>query len=159
MIALSLSTGEQSVVSLKTCISCKADLPFDEFYKHPKAADGYLGKCKSCHRAFIANNRMKNLERIRQYDRDRAHKPDRKAKQVETSRRWRAADPRRMRCHNAVRRAIMAGKLQRLSCERCGHEKAYAHHDNYDEALNVMWLCQPCHKQRHKELDAMRIQS
>ena len=73
MIALSLSTGEQSVVSLKTCISCKADLPFNEFYKHPKAADGYLGKCKSCHRAFIANNRMKNLERIRQYDRDRAH--------------------------------------------------------------------------------------
>jgi hypothetical protein len=27
-----------------------------------------------------------------------------------------------------------------------------AHHEDYDRPLDVMWLCQPCHKQRHKEL-------
>jgi hypothetical protein len=39
-------------------------------------------------------------------------------------------------------------------CERCGFMKVLAHHENYDEPLNVMWLCQPCHKQRHKEIKA-----
>lgn len=145
------------MVSLKTCNKCKAVLPADEFYKHSKSADGYLDKCKDCHRRLVGENRLKNLERIREYDRERAHNPDRKARQIETTRRWRAADPRRAHCHNAVRYAVKKGKLTPTPCKQCSHEKAYAHHDNYDEPLNVVWLCQPCHKQRHKELDAMGI--
>jgi hypothetical protein len=27
-----------------------------------------------------------------------------------------------------------------------------AHHEDYDKPLEVVWLCQPCHKQRHKEI-------
>lgn len=143
------------MVSLKRCYSCKNHLPLEEFYKHPMTADGYLGKCKSCQRAAMVANRQKNLGRIREYDRNRANDPARKKRQVKISRDWRAADPRRMRCHNAVRRAIIAGKITRRGCERCDNIKAYAHHDSYDEPLNVMWLCQPCHKQRHKELTQM----
>ena len=157
MIVLLNSTTEQGVASLKKCSKCKADLPLEEYYKHPKTADGYLEKCKPCHRSFIGQNRLKNLERIRQYDRDRAANPTRKARQVETTRRWREADPRRAHCHNAVRYAVKTGQLIKTTCARCNHEKAYAHHDSYDEPLNVMWLCQPCHKQRHKELDSMGI--
>ena len=155
MIALLSRTKEQSVVSLKKCVSCKNDLSLEEFYKHPLTADGYMEKCKACHRALMQLNRQKNLERLREYDRNRAHDPVRKKRQARISREWRAADPRRMRCHNAVRRAIIAGKLTKLGCERCDNKKAYAHHDSYDEPLNVMWLCQPCHKQRHKELTQM----
>jgi ribosomal protein S27AE len=40
----------------------------------------------------------------------------------------------------------------RTPCIRCGEEKSLAHHEDYDKPLEVMWLCQPCHKQRHKEL-------
>jgi ribosomal protein S27AE len=39
-----------------------------------------------------------------------------------------------------------------VPCIRCGNEKSLAHHEDYDKPLDVMWLCQPCHKQRHKEL-------
>jgi ribosomal protein S27AE len=42
--------------------------------------------------------------------------------------------------------------LERQPCVRCGATKSLAHHEDYDKPLDVMWLCQPCHKQRHKEL-------
>lgn len=140
---------------LKKCFACGLHLPISEFYKHPKMADGRLGKCKICQRNAVTKNREKNLERIRNYDRERSKLPHRKISISEISTKWRKADPRRVRCHNAVARALRAGRLHKHSCERCGELKVYAHHDNYDEPLNVMWLCQPCHKVRHKELDAL----
>jgi len=27
-----------------------------------------------------------------------------------------------------------------------------AHHENYDKPLEVWWLCDPCHKERHVEI-------
>jgi hypothetical protein len=120
-------------------------------------ADGHLGKCKSCQRQAMMTHRKKNLEKIRQYDRDRGKKDERKKAANLVSKRWRASDPRIMRCHNAVARAVKSGKLQKLPCERCGAVKTLAHHENYDEALAVMWLCQPCHKQRHKEIDCQKL--
>lgn len=35
----------------KTCFKCGASKARSEFYKHPKMADGLLGKCKSCTRS------------------------------------------------------------------------------------------------------------
>ena len=139
---------------LKKCFACQSVLPISEFYKHPKTADGYLGKCKSCQRESILQNRIKNLERIRKYDRDRGKEPERRKASNLVSRRWRASDPRIMRCHNAVARAVKAGRLQKQPCERCSAMKVLAHHENYNDPLNIMWLCQPCHKQRHKEIKA-----
>jgi hypothetical protein len=157
MIASLFCKRSECVNGLKKCFACQAILPFSEFYKHPQMADGHLGKCKSCHREAITQNRIKNLERIRKYDRDRGKKPERKKAASLVSKKWRASDPRIMRCHNAVARALKSGKLQKLSCERCGAMKTLAHHESYDEPLTVMWLCQPCHKQRHKEIDRQKL--
>ena len=143
------------MVSHKVCYACKATLPMKDFYKHPKSADGYLNKCQSCCRAHATANRWKNIERIRQYDSQRGKNPDRVAETVRRTKKKRQSDPRYTRCHNAVARALKSGALKRSNCERCGHEKSMAHHDSYDHPLQVMWLCQPCHKQRHKEIDAI----
>lgn len=155
MIALLLCKRSNSVGGLKKCFACGLHLPISEFYKHPKMADGRLGKCKVCQRDAVNKNREKNLERFRSYDQERSKLPHRKISNFEISTKWRKADPRRMRCHNAVARALRAGRLHKEPCERCGELKVHAHHDNYDEPLNIMWLCQPCHKVRHKELDAL----
>ena len=139
----------------KECFKCKAVKPLGEFYKHSMMADGHLNKCKECTKNDATNHRNKNLEKIRAYDRERGKIPERIKANTETNRAWRAEDKRRQKAHIAVGRAIRNGDLVRKPCIRCGEQKSVAHHEDYDKPLEVMWLCQPCHKQRHKELKAM----
>ena len=137
----------------KKCFKCETVKPFTEFYKHPAMGDGHLNKCKVCTKNDANKHRAENLEKIRAYDRERGKIPERIKTNTEINRAWRAEDKRRTAAHNAVARAIRNGSLFRLPCIRCKAEKSIAHHEDYDKPLEVMWLCQPCHKQRHKELD------
>ncbi len=50
---------------------------------------------------------------------------------------WRRANPMKYNAHLAVQRAIVAGDLEKLGCEVCGHDAVDAHHDEYDEPLRV----------------------
>ena len=137
---------------MKTCFKCKKEKPFEMFYKHSRMGDGYLNKCKECTKNDVAQHRSENLEKIRAYDRERGKLAHRIALRTEVNRAWRAEDLRRQKAHTAVRSAIRSGSLVKSPCIRCGNEKSVAHHEDYDKPLDVMWLCQPCHKQRHKEL-------
>jgi len=128
----------------KECFKCKTIKPITEFYKHSMMADGHLNKCKT---------REQNLERIREYDRARGKLPHRIQLAAEVTKAWRAEDARRQKAHTAVAKAIRNGVLTREPCIRCGAAKSEGHHEDYDKPLDVMWLCTPCHKQRHKELE------
>jgi hypothetical protein len=136
----------------KECFKCKTVKPLAEFYTHSRMADGHLNKCKGCAKSDSNKNRGENLEKIRAYDRERAKKPDRIKAAAEVTRAWREEDSRRALAHGKVARALKSGNLLKHPCIRCGNPKSVAHHEDYDKPLDVMWLCQPCHKQRHKEL-------
>lgn len=138
----------------KACFKCKVIKPLSEFYKHSQMADGHLNKCKDCAKNDVRTHRAQNLDKVRQYDRERGKRPERIKAGVEITRIWRAEDKRRQKAHNMVRNAVKTGKLVRQPCCRCGNPKTVAHHEDYDKPLDVMWLCQPCHKQRHKEINA-----
>jgi len=139
----------------KLCFKCKTVKPLFDFYKHQKMADGHVNKCKECNKNDVMEHRLKNLEKVRQYDRDRGKNPERTKANAEITRIWRAEDKRRQKAHNAVHRSIKKGELIRKPCCRCNEKKSLAHHEDYDKPLDVMWLCQPCHKQRHKEINAL----
>jgi predicted DNA-binding protein YlxM (UPF0122 family) len=60
---------------------------------------------------------------------------------------------------NKIEKAILYGKMERKqSCEKCGSSGFFkdgrsmiqAHHPNYNKPLEVMWLCQKCHHEWHK---------
>ena len=138
---------------MKTCFKCNTVRPLTDFYAHPAMSDGHLNKCKQCTKIDVFEHRNKNIEKVRQYDRDRAKNPDRQKAMSAISNAWRKEDKRRSQCHHAVSKAIRSGKLVRKNCERCGNENSLAHHEDYDKPLMVNWLCQPCHKQRHKEIN------
>ena len=140
------------MIHSKNCFKCKTIKPLSEFYKHSAMGDGHLNKCKACTKNDSTIHRNKNLEKIRAYDKERSKNPKRRKAAQEISKAWRNADVRRKTAHSLVMYAIKKGKLVREPCIRCGEKKSLAHHEDYDKPLDVMWLCQPCHKQRHKEL-------
>ena len=140
------------MIRSKTCFKCKTVKLLDEFYKHSAMADGHLNKCKECNKKDALEHRFKNIEKVREYDKRRAKLPERVKLALRVNQEWRAADKRRSQCHNAVARAIRNNELSPMPCVRCGELKSLAHHEDYNKPLDVMWLCQPCHKQRHKEM-------
>lgn len=141
-----------SMIRSKTCFKCSAVKPLEEFYKHPKMGDGHLNKCKECTKFDATKHRSENLEKIRIYDKQRSSLPHRRALQAACTRAWRSQDKRRSAAHRAVAKAIRQGEIVKIPCVRCSSVKSVAHHEDYDKPLEVMWLCDPCHKQRHKEL-------
>lgn len=138
----------------KVCFKCKETKKLSEFYAHPMMADGHLNKCKGCAKRDVTQHREQNIDRIRAYDRARGTLPKRAKAAAAISAAWLKEDRRRSAAHNAVAKAIRAGTLTRLPCVACGNAKSYAHHDDYDKKLDVIFLCQPCHKARHKILKA-----
>ena len=142
------------MMSSKECFKCKIIKPLENFYKHSRMADGHVNKCKECNKNDATAHRNKNIEKARAYDRARGKIPERIKANTEINRAWRAEDNRRAKAHTAVAKAIRNGSLIRSPCVRCGEQKSLAHHEDYDKPLEVIWLCQPCHKKRHKELKA-----
>jgi hypothetical protein len=114
-------------------------------------ADGHLNKCIECTKSDAKQHREKNIDRIREYDRERSKTSSRIRHAIEVSKRWRAEDSRRVKAHSAVARAIRSGQVQRMPCEACNRPDTHAHHDDYDQPLQVRWLCPACHAQHHKE--------
>lgn len=124
------------------CKSCGIDHDESAFYASNKS------RCKECVRESVAKHRLANLERIRQYDRMRASQPHRMAKNVAITAAWRVAHPKRRAAQVAVGNALRDGRLAKLPCMVCGAD-AEAHHPDYDQPLDVVWLCPPHHKQAH----------
>lgn len=62
---------------------------------------------------------------------------------------WRRANLTKYSAHLAVQQAVTSGALVKGACEVCGAEKVDAHHDRYDQPLNVRWLCRRHHVKLH----------
>lgn len=159
------------MLDTKVCFKCQKELPIDDFYKHPRMADGRLGKCKSCTKSDVSGNRRDKVDYYRNYDQARNSSPDRVAARFayqhsdrgrEVSRpikkAWADRNPRKRAAQILFRNRLRnAPELGPFPCIHCG-AKAHAHHENYDKPLDVVWLCPLHHKQRHKEMKKKGIE-
>lgn len=141
---------------MKVCFKCGGDpKPLSDFYKHPQMKDGHLNKCKVCTKGDVGKHRGENLDKIREYDRERANLPHRKKLNTETTKRMRENNPEAYKAHTALNNAIRDGKIIKPKvCSACNKERRlHGHHDDYSKPLEVEWLCTPCHKDHHKVLE------
>lgn len=69
-----------------------------------------------------------------------------------SSRAWQVANREKARAHDFVRAAINRGSMVRPNnCGECGNDgRIQGHHEDYSKPLEVIWLCEPCHKELHK---------
>jgi hypothetical protein len=132
---------------MKICFKCGENKNLSEFYKHKRMGDGYLGKCKSCAKIDVTENRNKNINHYRKYDRDRGNR-----QKPEYFKKLKTLYPNQYKSQTMVGNAIRDGKLFKKPCEICGSEDSvHAHHDNYLEPLNVRWLCAAHHSEWHRD--------
>jgi hypothetical protein len=138
----------------KRCFKCGAVKALQDFYRHAAMADGHLNKCKGCTKRDVGSYRTDNIERLRAYDRRRGKTPARIAKNRRITSRWMARHPERRRAQVAVNNAVRDGRLVPWpicalpTCDRIPE----AHHPDYHQPLDVVWLCPPHHKQAHSKL-------
>lgn len=134
---------------MKTCFKCGETKPLTEFYKHLMMADGHLNKCKACTRKDVHDHRHgKGREKVLAYDRERAKQPHRIEASKKIIAKWKTEHPKRRAAQVAVGNAVRDGRLVPLPCFVCG-QKAEAHHPDYDQPLDVVWLCRAHHQQAH----------
>ena len=136
---------------MKRCFKCKMLKSIYEFYRHSQMADGHLNKCKECTKIDNRGNRLNKRERYIAYDKERAKKPSRIKALIETMERMRSKFPEKYKARNKLSNALRDGKIIKGNCVVCGISKVEAHHPDYRNPLNVIWLCIEHHKQIHHQ--------
>ena len=139
------------------CKHCNTEKPDEGFYASNKT------KCKDCIKAAVTAHRQENLERVRAYDRMRASVPHRVAARKSyqatpayaeshqaAAKRWGAKHPERRKANIALGNALRDGRLFKTPCQACGEIKVEGHHPDYDQPLDVVWLCGSHHKEVHE---------
>ncbi len=169
MMVLGTRRYHSDIMDIKRCFKCHCLKPLDDFYRHPKMADGRLGKCKECAKADVTQNRIVKVEYYQAHDRSRfQNDPERRAyqlaqmkawakanpeKAVEAKKQWESRNPEKRQCHSILNNAIRDGVvLKPTACSSCGITgvKIHGHHPDYSQPLAVIWLCAPCHSRQHR---------
>lgn len=123
------------------CRNCSEDKIVDDFYdKH--------STCKECVKRRV-RERARTNPAVQEYDRNRAKRPDRKAKARKITMAWREENPVAYKAQTAVSNAVRDGRLFKQPCEFCGDDEVHAHHRDYTKPLEVVWLCPKCHHRLH----------
>lgn len=146
------------------CKWCKTDKAVSEFYKSDIRKKGY-GKCKDCVRTSVQNNRKDNLDYYQEYERGRANAPHRvkarydyarteggKEARFRVSKSYRAKNPTIYRAHGIVNNAVRDGLLTKPeNCSKCNASgNIHGHHSDYNKPLEVIWFCESCHAEWHR---------
>lgn len=154
----------------KVCFKCGGDpQPLSNFYKHAGMADGHLNKCKKCTQKDVKKRYYDKPEQIREYERKRhqtdhrkeyiaKHRPvykqtkDFKESVKKSHRKYRKENPDKYKAHTTLNNAVRDGRLDKEPCGICGDINSQAHHEDYSKPLDVIWLCDKHHKEKHKQL-------
>lgn len=152
-------------MNMKYCPKCGKSKPLECFGFQAKSKDGLYPYCKECkkedNKAYREENRdainthkreayWNNIEHYRKYYRE--YQQSHEYREYWSS--YIKKHPELVRAHGKVQTALKNGLIKKCPCEVCGAKKTEAHHDNYNEPLNIRWLCKKCHMKWHRDNQA-----
>lgn len=146
------------------CNWCNTEKAESDFYKSDIRKGGY-GKCKDCVCSAVQKNRKGNIKYYKEYEKGRARLPHRvearkeyakteggKEAQFRSVKSYRNRNPSIYEAHNLVNKAVKNGGLKKPDiCSKCNSSgKIHGHHSNYNKPLEVIWFCEGCHAEWHR---------
>lgn len=150
---------------MKTCRKCFEDKDLSKFYRHKQMFDSHLNICIECTKKRVSKHRKENIDKIREYDRERGKLPRRIKNTKETTSSRRKENKDYYFSHTKLGDALRGGKILKPKiCSWCTehHKQIEGHHHDYSKPLEVTWLCSPCHKKLHlgkcEESHKMRVE-
>lgn len=153
---------------MKKCFKCGIEKELSCFYVHKQMADGHLNKCIECAKKDVMIYRDENIEKIREYDRQRGKSPKRleigrnrqrnmspeqRRKRNESRKKWIIENQNKKAAQTILGNAVRDKRIQKPDiCSRCGLKgKIHGHHEDYSFPLSVKWLCPLCHGKEHRQ--------
>ncbi len=154
-----LKRALESGVSSKKCITCSVKKPTKGYFYSKK------NECKSCALARAAKRQKtdkckearktperKALASIanKKYYATPEAKELKKANRYKHNNSYKLRNPEKVAARQTVADALRSGKLIKKPCEVCNSTtNIHAHHENYSNRLDVIWLCKRHHDEIH----------
>lgn len=143
-------------IQTKRCCKCNQIKPITAFYKAPTKKDGYRYDCKICHlinmKKYYQSEKGKKvaIKAVRHYQQTKKGKV---AKRI-WEKRYNICHPEYNKAVGAVQYAIKIGILPRpntLPCHSCPAQAEQYHHPDYSKLLDVIPVCQKCHRKLRRK--------
>ena len=147
---------ETAEVATRKCTTCGQVKPLTEFCRDKAYRSGHKRLCLDCSARYQREWRRRNPERNRLVRRrHRRLNHERYRNQWREDRRkpgYKQKQAARLTAYWAVRAGLLPRKY---NCEKCGidarHARLVKHHVDYNNPLNVVWLCAVCHGEMHRK--------
>ena len=145
---------------MKQCTKCKK-IKNDNCFN--KKNSGLSSHCKDCISDYRKTDGYKELRKkynhskkgiaARKKYRQKLEKTEAyKVKKRIQKKKYKVHNKRKAAAHKAVARALKNGKLIKEPCCLCDNPETFGHHENYENWLDVIWLCCECHNNLHNGL-------
>lgn len=132
----------------KICPKCKQEKSLKEFSRARDRTSGRRSHCKACEKTY----RQLEVNKASRLVYGRIYSQSEKGKKTHllSSKKYRRANPHKVKSKNIVNNAIRDGKIKREPCELCGSIfNIHGHHENYTKPLEIIWLCRRHHVDLH----------
>lgn len=145
----------------RTCKKCSEKKLLTEFTTtKTKGKLYYTYRCKACSYLYRRKWYRKNLKKMRKYYREYEkdpkyykqwceNNPDYQNNYHKNRKKIDSEFRKQANCRAKTHYFVKKGKLKKQPCTKCGEEKAQVHHKNYNDPLDIIWLCKPCHLALH----------
>ena len=104
-----------------------------------------IEKRREIWRNWYLRNRESVIEKNRKYNLTKKGKES----AIRRANAQRKKNPEKWKARQTLRNAIYRKKIIRQPCEVCGDIKSQGHHEDYSKPLEVVWLCQKHHDEKH----------
>ena len=136
-------------MNTRICSRCGQEKNLEDF---PVNKAKKLGRAYWCRACFVSYYRAKDMTPGRR-EQHATWRHSERGRAITNLRRKldRQQNKAKYRAKEMIEKLVNMGVIKRESCVECGNDNSQGHHPDYAKPLEVVWLCQKHHSERHRK--------